>query len=146
MKLKLFITAGCAVLVLVCMGSLMVGCEHTMMATVPVNPDPTSFSNIHANILQPRCVNQACHPGGGAPFSLARNVAYQNLVGVPSAQIPILNRVTPNQPDSSYLIQKLVGAPTYNIIGSRMPPGGNPLSQNDINNLRAWINRGAPND
>ena len=146
MKLQLIITAGCAAFALLCMGSLLVGCDHTTMSPVPINPDPTSFSNIQANILQPRCVNQGCHPGGGAPFSLAGNVAYQNLVGVPSVQIPALNRVTPNQPDSSYLIQKLVGPPTYTILGSRMPPGGSPLGQNDINNIRAWIIKGAPND
>jgi hypothetical protein len=31
-------------------------------------------------------------------------------------------------------------------LGERMPPGGYPLNQNQINGLRAWIAEGAKNN
>ena len=58
-----------------------------------------------------------------------------------SLQVPSLNRVTPGNPNDSYLIRKLEGGP--NIINARMPFGGPFLDQTTIDSIRQWITNGA---
>jgi hypothetical protein len=50
----------------------------------------------------------------------------------------------PGNPDQSYLYKKITGAP--DIVGSRMPLAGGPLSAADIDLVRQWIQAGAPNN
>ena len=57
-----------------------------------------------------------------------------------SAQVPALNRVTPGDPDNSYLIQKLEGTAA---VGGQMPAIGGPLNQAVIDDIRLWITNGA---
>ena len=71
-------------------------------------------------------------------------MAWSNIVGVASAEMPNLNRVTPGDPDNSYLIMKLEGNPA--ILGNRMPDGGPYLSQAEIDVIRRWIRDGAHDD
>mgnify|MGYP000529541782 CR=1 FL=1 len=61
-----------------------------------------------------------------------------------SAQQPSVDLIEPNDPDASYLYLKLVGDPS--ISGSRMPRGAPSLSQELLDLVRDWIERGAPND
>jgi hypothetical protein len=55
-----------------------------------------------------------------------------------------VQRVNPGDPDASYLVRKLEGAP--GISGDRMPLGGAPLGAALIADVRAWIAAGAAND
>jgi hypothetical protein len=55
-----------------------------------------------------------------------------------------LQRVNASNPDNSYLVHKIEGAPS--ITGSRMPLGGAPLDPALIANVRAWITAGAQNN
>jgi hypothetical protein len=64
-----------------------------------------------------------------------------NLVNVTSAQAPPLQRVTPGDPNNSYLIQKLEGTAS---VGARMPAFSPPLDQATIDAIRDWISNGAP--
>jgi len=57
-----------------------------------------------------------------------------------SMQVGSLNRVTPGNPDNSYLIQKLEGTAAG---GSRMPQGGPFLDQATVDMIRQWITDGA---
>ena len=52
------------------------------------------------------------------------------------AEVPALKRVTPGDPNNSYVIHKLEGTQT---VGQRMPLGGPFLDQATINEVRAWI-------
>ena len=108
---------------------------------LPVAFDPT-FSNIQQNVLSAVCIE--CHAGSTAPegMRLDPQNAFSNLVGVPSVERPDLLRVKPGDPDNSYIIQKLEGAP--GIVGGQMPLDRPPLSQETINAIRAWIAQGAP--
>lgn len=55
-------------------------------------------------------------------------------------------RVDPGKLDTSFLYYKIT-APKFDIdLGSPMPLVGNPLSADEINHIREWILRGAPND
>jgi hypothetical protein len=74
-------------------------------------------------------------------LSLQVGFSYDQLVGVPSVEVPELLRVDPGQPDDSYLVMKIEGAP--GITGGRMPLGLSPLSAKQIATIRAWIADGA---
>lgn len=104
-----------------------------------------TFSQIQQNIFTPKCAVPGCHigPSNQLPGSmdLQEGNAYGNIVDVPSEEIPSLLRVNPGQPDSSYIVWKIEGR--SGIVGQRMPRGGPPLSQDEINAIRNWIQEGA---
>jgi hypothetical protein len=108
-------------------------------AAAPLSAD---FQSIQDNVFTPICTR--CHSGAAAPEGLQLDAghSYALLVGVPSAEVPGLERVAPGDPDSSYLVQKLEGA--SGIVGARMPFGGPYLPQSTIDVIRQWITNGAP--
>jgi hypothetical protein len=105
-----------------------------------VTPD---LASIEANVFTPIC--SKCHIGAGAPEGLQLDAAhaYDALVGVQSAEEPNFQRVNPGNPDSSYMVLKIEGAP--GIEGGQMPLGEKPLPQPTIDAIRQWITNGAPN-
>lgn len=109
----------------------------------PGGPPPATgeFRQIQDTIFTPVCTN--CHAGAAAPLGLRLDEAnsYAMLVNVPSVQAPALQRVTPGDPDASYLVQKIEGRAA---VGARMPLGGPPLPQSSIDLVRQWIAQGAP--
>jgi hypothetical protein len=110
----------------------------------PGTPLTADFQSIQANVFTPICVR--CHSGASAPEGLQLDAdhSYALLVGVPSAEVPSLDRVKPGDPDDSYLVQKLEGAP--GIVGVQMPFGGPYLPQSTIDVIRQWISNGALQD
>ena len=99
-----------------------------------------TFQSIQDNIFTPICT--ACHTGASAPQGLRLDAAnsFALLVGVASSEVPGTPRVAAGNPSGSYLIQKLEGSAS---VGGRMPLGGTPLAQADINMIRQWITDGA---
>src|SRR4029453_18798684 len=85
---------------------------------LPLAPE---FQSIQDNVFTPICTT--CHAGAAPPrgLRLEEGASYAMLVNTPSDEVPSLNRVTPGDPDSSYLIQKLEGTADF---GDRMPLGG----------------------
>ncbi len=83
-------------------------------------PPPLSadFESIQENIFTPIC--SVCHAGATAPEGLRLDAAdsYNLLVGVPSTEVPSLDRVKPGDPTDSYIIQKLQG---HAAVGAQMP-------------------------
>ena len=65
----------------------------------------------------------------------------QGTINVPASQDPKRSRITPGQPDASYLLCKVDPACSP-ILGARMPLGV-PLTAQEIALLRAWISQGA---
>ncbi len=104
-------------------------------------PLTADFQSIQDNVFTPVCTG--CHSGAGAPEGLQLDQAhsYALLVGVPSAEIPGVERVKAGDPVDSYLIQKLQGS--SGIVGQQMPFGGPYLSQATIDVIRQWITNGA---
>jgi len=102
--------------------------------------EPT-FSNIQSRIFSFSCTE--CHNDNNPPegLNLRSGVSYQSIVNIPSSQIPELLRVEPFNPDDSYLVRKLEGGP--DITGDPMPLDQQPLSEDFIKVLRAWISQGA---
>lgn len=148
MRFRLPSTMAGAILFVAAVVFTFIGCEHEQ-ALGPV-PLQSTLSSIQTNIFTPKCVNQGCHPGGGAPanMSLAAGVARGNLVGVTSVYGG-LQRVKPGDPANSVLYLKVIqnpGAINPVNVGSRMPFNGPPfLSQAETDTIAAWINAGAPN-
>ena len=64
-------------------------------------------------------------------------------MNVTSTQVPSLKRVTPGDPEASYLVHKIEGRP--GIVGTRMPRSGPPfMTDGQILILKRWIELGAP--
>jgi len=100
-----------------------------------------AFATIQDTVFTPICAE--CHGEGSVSAGLSLNAgsAFANLVGVASTQNPSLSRIAPNDPDNSYLVQKIEGIAAF---GSRMPLGGAPLPQETIDFIRQWVSNGAP--
>ncbi|MGH9174043.1 MAG: hypothetical protein ACRD1H_06780 [Vicinamibacterales bacterium] len=131
------------------------GCDENLRDFAGPTPDlePT-FSSIQRDIFSTadsagRVACTSCHNAAGASIAAGLNLtgasAYGILVNVPSTGKPSAIRVVPGDPDASYLIQKVEGAP--GIVGERMPRTDGPfLTPGQIAIIRRWIERGAAND
>ena len=105
-----------------------------------------SFKKTVLPIFQRNCV--ACHMTGEEQggLGLMPKLAYGSLVGKPSGQSK-MPRVAPREPESSYLMHKLRGTHLDNGgSGGRMPLGLEPLGDDDVAQIAAWIASGAPNN
>jgi hypothetical protein len=117
------------------------------------NLQPT-FTSIQREIFNTQdssgrlaCVQ--CHTNAGrtpaAGLNLIEGTAYASLVGRPSAGSPGQTFVIPGDPDNSYLVKKLEGAPS--IVGLRMPRNAGPfLTEGQMLVIRRWIKDGAANN
>ena len=104
-----------------------------------------TLDSIQANVFEGSCALSGCHDGGGTGLPRGMDLSsadasFDALVGVDSLQVPGLPRVTPNDADASYLVDKLEGS---QAVGSQMPLGGPFLDQATIDVIRAWIDNGA---
>lgn len=131
------------------------GCDEKLRDVTGPTPDlrPT-FTSIQNNIFSApdasgRVACTGCHTNQGrvptGNLNLVGGGAHQQLVGRASTGKAGAILVIPGDPDNSYLVQKLEGAP--GIIGQRMPRTGGPyLTPGQILVIRRWIQLGAPND
>jgi hypothetical protein len=134
---------------------LSVGCDESLrdFAGPTPNLEPT-FSSIQRDIFNARdaagrAACTECHNVQGAilanNLNLTGPTAYAALVNAPSTGKPSAIRVVPGDPDASYLVQKIEGAP--GIVGERMPRTGGPfLTPGQIAIIRRWIELGAANN
>jgi hypothetical protein len=125
-------------------------CVDLRIEPVPAGGDHPIENPLFSGDLQPiftqTCATSgACHlgPASQLGLDLSAGQSYGNLVSVPAASRPSLLRVEPGNPDSSFLILKLEGAPG---AGTRMPSGAPPLPDEVIQSFRNWITNGAPDN
>lgn len=109
---------------------------------IGAGPSPLvpEFQSIQDNVFTPVCT--VCHAGAAAPLGLRLDAgsSYAMLVNAPSVEVPALLRVSPGDPDGSYLIHKLEGRAA---VGARMPLNAPPLPDATIQVIRQWIIDGA---
>jgi hypothetical protein len=129
------------------------GCDESLSDIAGPTPDlqPT-FTSIQREIFNTtdssgRQACTTCHVAGGPAgfLPLTEGVSYNNLVNRTSGAKPGAVRVIPGDPNNSYLVQKLEGAP--GIVGERMPRTAGPyLTEGQMRIIRHWIELGANND
>lgn len=112
------------------------------------------FSSIQTQIFESTdsagrraCIS--CHTNVGrspaAGMNLTHDVAYDQIVNMPSTKKTGAIRVIPGDADDSYLVHKVEGL--SDIVGVRMPYSGPPyLTDGQILILKRWIALGAPRD
>ncbi|HCS20495.1 MAG TPA: hypothetical protein DIW47_08035 [Bacteroidetes bacterium] len=119
------------------------GQDNTNNNTNKDSLDPTSFAGLHKQIFSVRCAVPLCHDGSFEPDFRSIESAYQNLVYHPvvknDAQNSFTYRVLPYDVDKSWLIERLT---TDDPVLGRMPLYADPLSETQLNNIKAWINGG----
>jgi hypothetical protein len=111
--------------------------------------DSVTLSGDVQPIFTANCAFSGCHAGNSPALgqNLSAGQAYGSIVGVPSQEVPTLQRVHRSFPNLSYLVHKIQGTQgTVGGSGSRMPLGGVPLTGEEIATIRAWIAAGALNN
>jgi hypothetical protein len=104
-----------------------------------------SFAANVAPIFEKRCATGGCHSIAThqAGLTLAPANAYDALVGVSSALRPSVLRVSPSQPDQSWLVTMISADDGARQGFSRMPLATHPLTANQIATIVRWIEQGA---
>ncbi len=122
------------------------GGDFTATFTVDSSTAAPTLTELQTTIFTPSCAKSGCHAGSSPAQgqNLSAGQTFSNVVGVPSNEVPSLNRVEPGDPDNSYLVRKVMGTAS---AGSRMPLDGPPFLTNaQIQSIRDWISAGAKNN
>ncbi len=92
-------------------------------------------------IFEKNCARVGCHVGSTPMMGLklTKDEFYARTINQPSAEMPSMMRIKPGDPDNSYLIKKVLGS--ADIIGSRMPFGRDPLTDEEIATLVEWVKK-----
>lgn len=99
--------------------------------------DTVYFSGDVIPILQQHC--WVCHPPN-AGMDLGADMAYDNLVNVTTTGFAPMKRVVPGDLINSVLWHKVSYTGLY---GLNMPPAGEPLTAEELQIIRDWIEQGA---
>lgn len=131
---------------------MWIGLAGALIGCAGAGPDTTGsgtgLAAIQSEIFNQSCVSGSCHNliARAGNLALVDGASYGQLVGVAADNFAAhqagLSRVTPFQPDVSFLLIKLTN-PTQ-AEGSRMPLSAAPLSAAQIDMIRQWIANGAP--
>ena len=142
-----------ALMLVLVAGLAATACDESLSKLAGPTPslEPT-FASVQKEIFETTdaagrvaCVN--CHTSTGrnpsAGLNLNHDVAYDQIVNVPSSRKPGAIRVIPSDAENSYLVHKVEGR--SGIVGIRMPFSGPPyLTDGQILILKRWIANGAP--
>ena len=119
------------------------------------NGDPVvvvTLAQLSEEIFSPRCATSGCHAAGSGAGSLVLEAdpndpngplarIAEQIIDIESAQQSELKRIDPGNPLDSYLLRKVEGR---DISGDQMPLTGNLLTDEQIGQIRLWIEAGAP--
>lgn len=117
------------------------GAEEPDPLDVPEDVAAGSLDDLHRRVILTSCAGQAglCHAGQFEPNLSTPALTYENLVRRPSLERIKQARVAPGDPAGSLLVDKLRNT---GVI-SQMPLGAEPLAEEDIAAIEAWIQAGA---
>lgn len=110
-------------------------CSTCHSSLVPIVPRMEECTGCHPN--EP--------PAAGLDLHGNPQFIYENLVEVPSTELPGMHRITRGAPSESYLWRKING--THLEIGGSgemMPLGAPALDEETLNIIERWILDGAP--
>jgi hypothetical protein len=144
-----------ALAIIATMAVLGASCDEKLSDVTGPTPNlAVTFSSIQQEIFNStdsagRSMCIACHTNVGrtpaSNLNLTSGNAHAQIVNRASTGKPGAILVIPGDPDNSYLVQKIEGAP--GIVGQRMPRTGGPyLTPGQIMVIRRWIQEGAQNN
>ena len=122
-----------------------------MFACACAGEPAPKLSQLERELFVPRCNTAGCHDvsGKAGSLELTPGIAHGQLVGVAAKNVGAVDdglvRVVPGRSDDSFLVLKL-GAHLPVAYGVRMPIGEEPLTEADVERVRAWVNAGAVDD
>jgi len=116
------------------------GAPEAVVDQPAAHDDARLFARV-GRLLQSRCAMPGCHLGPEAMRGLRLETPqiYRSSVNVRARTEPRLLRLVPGAPDQSLLYLKLLPQDQGGYHGPRMPQGMNPLSDDEIALVRAWI-------
>lgn len=122
----------------------------TPIPATPTHTTQVTFAVLQRDLFTPRCAVAFCHDTTTKAGNMDLTDAYASLVGVPAENVAVRAagwlRVTPGQPEASFLLVKLTLAAFDARFGSPMPLSGSRIEPQWIDAVAAWIQRGAPRD
>ena len=132
------------------LGLFLTSCGGSSTGSQPPDDDnppppgenrPVSYSDDIQPIFSGNCATSGCHNSGTQQngVNLSSYDAVMNSEGQRYGRLI----VDPGNPDNSPLVDKIEPNPEF---GVRMPENGAPLSDAEIDSIRAWIEDGAENN
>jgi hypothetical protein len=103
-------------------------------------PAPGSLDDLQARVIVKRCSGQPglCHNGQFEPNLSTASMTYAYVVNRPAIEKWGSLRVKPGDAANSFFIDKL----RNRGVATQMPLGADPLPEQDIQAIEAWINAG----
>lgn len=104
-----------------------------------------SFSRDIQPIFTARCATAGCHTVATHQHGLVleEGHAYEEIIDAPAVTGPGLPQVKPGFADSSWIVRAVEADDARRPGLVRMPLGRTPLTPNQIQTIRNWIDRGA---
>ncbi|AEV34292.1 hypothetical protein Oweho_3341 [Owenweeksia hongkongensis DSM 17368] len=134
---------------------LLFACEHKRdesenpfdvneeVDTSKVKLKDATIEGLHQNVFSVRCANPTCHDGSFEPDFRTVQSTYSSLVYHPVTknddQGSFTYRVVPGNADESWIMRRV----TVEDVLGRMPLYAEPLTTQEIEALKYWINDGA---
>jgi hypothetical protein len=120
-------------------------CEYAAELVAPPDGGGATLSGHVQPIFDQACAFAGCHSTNNpaAGLDLTAGNSRDAILGMASMQNPEVPLVEPLTPPNSYLMTKLLGD---GVSGKRMPLGGEPLSESQLELVRTWIIQGAPDN
>ena len=115
-------------------------------APAPYDPGTVTCAQVQ-KIFDSHCAISGCHASSGSPATFAGDLDLTAAqmgpcsINTAASQDPSRMRIAPGSADASYLMCKV--DPACNRYSGAAMPIGAPLSTQEIETLRAWINQGA---
>ena len=128
---------------------LGLGCTQGDEPQVGTSPDGQNEKSLvtHSVDIQPiwdQSCTSGCHPGNDSMLSLEPDYAWKTMVGIPSVEVPLMDRVEPGEPDQSYLVHKIEDTHlSVGGMGFAMPNFSDLLAEEELELVRDWIAQGA---
>jgi hypothetical protein len=128
----------------------VLGKKSAAPASCPCDRASSTFAAIQNQIFERHgCTQAVCHGASQAStdnLDLRADVAYENLVGVPSVTLPGKSRVERGLARESVLWLKLAKGTRggNDVPGAGMPSGLPGVSESELEAVRLWIHSGAP--
>jgi hypothetical protein len=118
-----------------------------------VDPTVASYLNMQTHIFKHSCNTSGCHNTAAATnvqhgLVLEGVDVFERLINVDPKNVNAKNAklklIMPGKSDSSFLLTKCNWTNTALRFGNQMPLGSDPISADEIEYIKQWINAGAP--